>query len=126
MKIKMTSILVPDPIKAFKYYTEVLGFQELMYMPEHKLAIVVSPEDPNGTSLLLEPQGDGFAKEYKEIIREKKLPYLVLDAPDVQAKYEEFLTKGVEFLAPPKTDDWGTAAIFDDQQGNYLQIHQDK
>ncbi|HUE75800.1 MAG TPA: VOC family protein, partial [Chloroflexota bacterium] len=55
MKIAMTSVLVDDPIKAFKFYTEVLGFAERLYMPEAQLAIVVSPEEPNGTGLLLEP-----------------------------------------------------------------------
>ncbi len=125
MKIKMTGVLVVDPIKAFKYYTEVLGFQKLMYMPEMQLAIVVSPDDPDGTSLLLEPRGDGFAKEFQETAYEKKMPSIILGADNVQAKYEELLAKGVVFLKTPKTDDWGTSAVFDDQQGNYIQIHQD-
>ena len=34
MKVAMTSLLVDDPIKAFKFYTEVLGFVERMYVPE--------------------------------------------------------------------------------------------
>lgn len=121
----MTGVLVVDPIKAYKYYTEVLGFQKLMYMPEAQLAIVVSPEDPAGTSLLLEPRGDGFAKDFQQVAYEKKMPSIILGTDDVQAKYEELKSKGVVFLKPPKTDEWGTSATFDDQQGNYIQIHQD-
>ena len=55
MKIQLTSVLVDDVAKAHKFYTEVLGFVEQMYMPEAQLAIVVSPEQPDGTALLLEP-----------------------------------------------------------------------
>ncbi len=52
MKIALTSVSVKDPITAFKFYTETLGFTEKMYMPEMFLAIVVSPDDPDGTAIL--------------------------------------------------------------------------
>jgi len=55
MKVAMVSVLVEDPVKAFKYYTEVLGFEDLMYAPENLIAIVKSPLDGQGTYLLLEP-----------------------------------------------------------------------
>ncbi len=58
MKIKLTSIPVNDPNAAFKFYTEKSGFKELMHMPEAQLTIVVSPEQPEGTALLLEPKVD--------------------------------------------------------------------
>ena len=44
MKIAMTSVSVIDPIAAFKFYTEKLGFVEKTYMPEMNLAIVAAPE----------------------------------------------------------------------------------
>lgn len=46
MKIKMTSVYVADPNQAIKFYTEILGFEKLMHIPEANLAIVVSPEEP--------------------------------------------------------------------------------
>lgn len=52
MKIGLTSVFVNDPLKAFAFYTEVLGFGKKMYVPEAYLAIVVSPEDLNGTALI--------------------------------------------------------------------------
>lgn len=58
----MTSVFVEDPIQAFKFYTEILSFAEYMFLQEAQLAIVVSPEQSKGTTLLLEPRGDGFAK----------------------------------------------------------------
>ena len=69
MKIAMVSIFVADPVKAFKYYTEVLGFEEVMYSPENYIAIVKSPLENNGTTILLEPTEPGgieIAKKYKQ------------------------------------------------------------
>ena len=39
-------------------------------------------------------------------------------ADDVQRTYDELAAKGVEFSMPPKTEHWGTAAIFKDADGN--------
>jgi predicted enzyme related to lactoylglutathione lyase len=124
MKIALTSVFVNDPLHAFKFYTETLGFVEKMYMPEHGLAIVASPEDPDGTSLLLEPNGNLGAKEFQKGIRDAGLPVIVFGVPDVQAEYERLKARGVEFQKEPTTTEWGTQAVFDDTCGNFVQIHQ--
>lgn len=126
MKIKMTSVFVEDPIKAFKFYTEVLGFVEKLYMPEAYLAIVASPEDPDGTGLLLEPNQHPVAKAYQEGIFNAGLPVIVFGVDDVQSEYERLKNLGVTFKKEPKTNEWGTEAVFEDTCGNYIQIHQDK
>lgn len=61
MKISVTSVFVDDPLEAFRFYTEVLGFRERLSMPEANLAIVVSPEEPDGTGLLLGPNDNPVA-----------------------------------------------------------------
>lgn len=124
MTIKMTSVIVDDPIKAFKFYTEILGFKELMFMPEAQLAIVVSPENPTGTSLLLEPNGAPVSKNFQEAVRKMKLPVIIFGVENVQAEFERLSGLGVVFLKEPTTNDWGTEAVFDDGCGNYIQIHQ--
>ena len=126
MKIKMTGIPVQDPNAALKIYTEKLNFKVHTHMPEMQLAIVVSPEDENGTTLLLEPCGDGFAKTYKDTIYNMGMPIIIMGVDSVQKEYERLKELGFTFKSEPKTDDWGTSAIFDDQCGNYIQIHQDK
>jgi len=125
MKIKMTGIYVEDPVSAFKFYTEILGFKKLMYMPEAHLAIVVSPEDENGTALLLEPNGNPIAKDYQEKVSKAKLPVIVFGVENVQKEYERLRKLGVQFINKPETNEWGTSAVFDDTCGNYIQIHQD-
>ena len=60
MRIKMTGIYVKEVDKAHLFYTTVLNFTEVMYTPEANLAIVASPEEPSGTTLLLEPIDTSF------------------------------------------------------------------
>ena len=59
MKINLTSVLVDDQDKALRFYTDVLGFVKKTDIPlgEHRWLTVVSPEDQDGTELLLEPDG---------------------------------------------------------------------
>ena len=125
MKIALTSVSVNDPVEAFKFYTEILGFREKLFMPEMKLAIVVSPEEPNGTALLLEPNENNLGtKEYFDNVYNAGLPVIVFGVDDVQAEYNRLTKLGVKFTKNPTITDWGTEAIFDDTCGNLIQIHQ--
>jgi len=123
MKIALTSVYVDDPTKAFKFYTETLGFVERMYMPEAWLAIVASPEEPNGTGLLLEPNANPIAQNYQTALYEAKLPAIVFGVDDVQKEYERLSGLGVVFTQEPTKSDWGTQAVFEDTFGNLIQIH---
>jgi len=127
MKIAMVSVLVEDPVKAFKYYTEVLGFEELMYSPENYIAIVKSPLDSNGTYLLLEPLEPGgleIAKEFKHKIYDLGIPAISFSSDDIQKTVDELKKKGVKFKKDPVKTDFGYEAIFDDSNGNFIQLIQ--
>jgi predicted enzyme related to lactoylglutathione lyase len=124
MNIALVSVSVSSPKEAFKFYTEVLGFKEKLYMPEANLAIVVSPEEPEGTALLLEPNGYLGSKEYFEGIYKAGLPVIVFGVEDVYKEYKRLKKLGVVFKQEPTKTDWGTQAVFDDTCGNYIQIHQ--
>ena len=57
MRIYLTSVLVDDQEKALRFYTDVLGFVKKNDIPlgEARWLTVVSPDDPQGTELILEP-----------------------------------------------------------------------
>lgn len=124
MKIALVSIFVNNPIEAHQYYTEVLGFTSRLFMPEHYLAIVASPEEPNGTGLLLEPNQSPIAKNYQDALRSANLPCMTFGSADIQKTYEELMAKGVTFTKTPTKTDWGYEAVFDDSFGNYIQLAQ--
>ncbi len=67
MKLKLTSVLVEDQEKAFKFYTEVLGFVKSKDIPvgQFKWVTVVSPDGPKDVELLLEPNENPAAKTYQ-------------------------------------------------------------
>jgi predicted enzyme related to lactoylglutathione lyase len=126
MKIALTSISVHNPKEAFKFYTEKLGFEKKVYLEHAMVAIVVSPEDPEGTALLLEPRGGYGSGEFFGGIYEAGLPVIIFRVDDCHAEYERLAALGVVFKQEPAKTEWGTQAIFDDTCGNYIQIHQEK
>lgn len=124
MKIGLTSVFVHDPVAAFKFYTEVLGFVKKMFVPEAWLAIVASPEEPDGTQLLLEPNHNAIAKNYQKKLYAANIPVIVFSVADIEAEYERLKTKGVIFRKPPKKTEYGIEAVFEDTCGNLIQLQQ--
>lgn len=124
MKIQMTGVIVNDPLVAYKFYTEVLGFVKVMYMPEDQLAIVASPDDADGTSLILEPNENEISKTFQSGIYDLGLPVIIFGTDDIQSEYERLKNLGVKFKKSPVKTDWGWEAIFDDTCGNFIQIYQ--
>ena len=70
MKIYITSVFVDDQQKALEFYGGVLGFQKKHDIPlgEARWLTVVSPEDPEGTELLLEPSGHPAVGPFREAL----------------------------------------------------------
>ncbi len=124
MKIGLTSVFVHNPIEAYKFYTEVLGFVKKMYMPEAYLAIVASPEEPDGTSLLLEPNNNPIAKTYQDGLFSSGLPAIVFLADDIHQEFQRLKNQGVVFRKEPTKTAYGIEAIFEDTCGNLIQLHQ--
>ncbi len=128
MKLTGYSIMVDDQAKALTFYTEILGFKVRHNIPmgEHSWITVVSPEDPHGTELGLEPDEHPAAKIFKSAMVEDGIPYTQFGVDDVQAEYERLEALGVRFTKPPV--DYGTVivAVFDDTCGNLIQIAQEK
>lgn len=124
MKIAMTSVFVDDPVEAHAFYTETLGFRSHQFDAEGQLAVVVSPEDPDGTALLLEPRGDSFAKTYQEAVYAAGLPIIVFGADDVDAEVARLKEKGVRFRDDLAKPEWGLDNLFEDTFGNIIMLHE--
>ncbi|MFV8225647.1 VOC family protein [Christiangramia aquimixticola] len=127
MQVAMVSIFVEDPSKAFEYYTQTLGFEEVMYSPENYIAIIKSPLGDGDTTILLEPtqpNGIQVAIDYKKKLYEMGIPVITFKAADIYKTVEELKEKGVKFKKDPIQTDYGFEAIFDDANGNYIQLIQ--
>lgn len=124
MKIQLTSVIVDDPSRAFKFYTEVLGFIERVYMPEMNLAIVASPEEPGGTGLLLEPSDNPIAKTFQQGVYEQGLPVIVFGVSNLEEEMARLKQRGVVFRSGPEQAGPMIVATFDDTCGNLIQLAQ--
>lgn len=124
MKINVMSVLVDDQAKALRFYTEVLGFVKKTEIPlgEHFWLTVVSPEDPDGTELSLEPDEHPAARPFKQALVEDGIPFTSFAVDDVAAEYERLVGRGVRFTQPPADMGPVTTAVFDDTCGNLIQI----
>jgi catechol 2,3-dioxygenase-like lactoylglutathione lyase family enzyme len=126
MKIVVTSVLVDDQEKALRFYTDVLGFEKKQDVPlgDFRWLTVVSPQDPGGTELLLEPDAHPAARPFKQALVEDGIPYTSFGVDDVRADFERLSGRGVRFTQPPTEMGPVTTAVFDDTCGNLIQIAQ--
>jgi predicted enzyme related to lactoylglutathione lyase len=128
MKIKLESVSINDYEKALKFYTEVLGFQKKHDIPlggGARWITVVSPQEPNGTELLLEPNADYPAmKALKASLVKDGVPFTAFEVDDIQKEYARLKSLGVDFTMEPTNMGMSTIAIFDDTCGNLIQIYQ--
>ena len=128
MKIKLTSVSIDDYDKALKFYTEVLGFVKKRDIPLGEGArwiTVVSPEEPDGTELLLEPNAHYPAmKALKESLVKDGMPFTAFLVNNLDQEYERIKNLGVEFTMEPTDMGMTSAAVFNDTCGNLIQIYQ--
>jgi catechol 2,3-dioxygenase-like lactoylglutathione lyase family enzyme len=124
MRINLASVLVDDQERALRFYTEVLGFKEKTNVPvgEDRWITVVSPEDPDGTELLLEPDGHPATKPFKDALVADGIPFTSFAVDDVRVEYERLRGLGVRFTQEPTDMGPVTTAVLDDTCGNLIQI----
>jgi catechol 2,3-dioxygenase-like lactoylglutathione lyase family enzyme len=126
MKIVITSVLVDDQEKALQFYTSKLGFIKKTEIPlgEHKWLTVVSPDDPTGTELLLEPDSHPAAGPFKRALVQDGIPFTSFAVNDVHAEYDRLRAAGVNFTQPPVEMGPVTTAVLEDTCGNLIQLAQ--
>ncbi|MFD6246288.1 VOC family protein [Streptomyces roseolus] len=126
MRINITSVFVDDQEKALRFYTDVLGFAPKHDVPlgEDRWITVVSPEDPEGTELLLEPSGHPAVPPYKAALVADGIPATSFAVDDVHAEHTRLAALGVRFTQPPVDMGPVTTAVLDDTCGNLIQLAQ--
>ena len=126
MRITLTGVFVSDQDKALRFYTETLGLVKKHDVPvgEFKWLTVVSPDDPDGTELLLEPNENPVAQTYRKGIFDQGIPAASFGVTDIRAEYEKLKSLGVAFTMEPTEMPPVTIAVFDDTCGNLIQLMQ--
>ena len=118
-RILHLALVVEDYDDAIKFYTEKLNFALIEDTPqsETKRWVVIAPNGSKECTLLL---AKGVGDEQKSRIGTQTggRVFLFLQTDDFWRDYHDFTAKGVKFVREPKTEDYGTVAVFEDLYGN--------
>jgi len=83
---------------------------------------VVSPEDPDGPELLLEPSSHPAVRPFRDALVADGIPFAQFAVDDLHHEYERLCELGVEFTQPPADIGTVVVAVFDDTCGNLVQL----
>ncbi len=116
----LTAIVVRDYDEAIDFYVGTLGFELVQdeYQPEQdKRWVVVAPPGSTESQLLLaraanDEQSSRIGNQTGGRV------FLFLYTDDFQRDYEAYKARGVRFVREPKTEEYGTVAVFEDLHGN--------
>lgn len=124
MKIGLTSVYVDDQRAALDFYTTVLGFTVHHDIPlgDNFWLTVVSPEDPDGPQLLLEPSEHPAVGPYREALANDGIPLVQFAVDYVAAEHDRLVALGVTFIQAPTDIGSAVVAVFDDTCGNLVQL----
>lgn len=130
MRIRLESVPVTDQDHALRFYTDKLGFVMKRDIPMGhgaRFLTVVSPEEPDGVELMLEPNGEHApTKVWKEALFAEGIPVTAFQVDDCEAEYERLVALGVEFRGEPADAGTAVMATLDDTCGNLIMIYEEK
>ena len=118
-RIAAVAVVVPDYDEAIAFYRHVVGFELVEDTPlgDGKRWVVVRPAGGAGTALLL-ARADSEAQRGRIGDQTGGRVFLFLHTDDFAADHGRLLAAGVRFLEPPRTEAYGTVAVFEDAFGN--------
>jgi catechol 2,3-dioxygenase-like lactoylglutathione lyase family enzyme len=120
------ALVVREYDEAIDFYTKVLNFRlvEDTYVPEQdKRWVLVAPPNTAGCMLLL---ARATSDEQRAVIGNQAggRVFLFLYTDDFHRDYQQMVDRGVNFVRKPKTESYGTVAVFEDLYGNLWDLLQ--
>jgi len=118
-QLTQIALLIPEYDEAIAYYTNVLNFTliEDTDMGNGKRWVVVTPGTSGGCKILL-----AKAKNEKQLASIGNQcggrVFLFLHTENFERDYKAYKAEGVEFIASPRHEEYGTVIVFIDKYGN--------
>lgn len=116
----LTALVVRDYDEAIDFYTNTLDFVLVddTFQPEqNKRWVVIAPPGATESHILL-ARAVGDEQSSRVGNQTGGRVFLFLYTDDFWRDYNAYTAKGVEFVREPKTEDYGTVAVFRDLYGN--------
>ena len=131
MRIKLAGVPISeqDQDRALAFYTEKLGFvkkDDMEVATGHRFLTVVSPEEPDGAALMLEPSGEHAAtKAWKTALYNEGIPVTAFRVDDIAAEHERLTAAGAQFKGGISEMSGSKVAMLDDTCGNWVMIYEE-
>lgn len=129
IRIKLTSIAVDDQDKAERFYVERLGFTVKQNIPMGpvRYLTVVSPADPDGVELSIEPGGQRpEVTRFQAWMVEQGIPWTAFVVDDIDADHARLTALGVAFRGAPTDMGPVRAATLNDTCGNLIMLYSER
>ncbi|HMI63091.1 MAG TPA: VOC family protein [Puia sp.] len=124
-QIAHIALVVADYDEAIQFYTKKLHFELIEDTPqsETKRWVLVTPKGSGGCSLLLAKAAN---EEQKTRVGNQTggRVFLFLKTDDFWGDYNRMLAEKINFIRPPKEEEYGTVAVFEDLYGNLWDLVQ--
>lgn len=126
MRISRTSVFVADQEAALAFSTKMLGFVLKHDVPlgGFRWLTAVSPEEPDGAELVLEPNARPAVRAYQSALYAAGVSLVGFAVDDVAAEHARLTAHGVRFTMPPTVLPGATIAVLDDGCGNLIQLYE--
>lgn len=118
-RIAHIALLVRDYDEAIEFYTRKLDFRliEDTRIDEGKRWVLTAPPGARECALLLAKAAN--EQQLKSVGNQTGgRVFLFLFTDDFWRDYEKMRERGIKFVRPPKKEDYGTVAVFEDLYGN--------
>lgn len=124
MKMYIKSVCVDDQSKALSFYTDKLGFvvKHNIPMGEHSWITLVSPEEPEGVELALEPNEHSAVQTFQSALKKDAIPFTAFSVANLDDEYQRLSKLGVKFSQLPTVAGEVKIATIDDTCGNLIQL----
>ena len=117
MKLASVSLIVPDYDAAIAFYCGRMGFDLIADIDQgHKRWVEVRP--PRGGASFVLARADGPAQQAAIGAQGAGRVWLFLQTDDFARDHAQLLRAGVTFEEAPRTEPYGTVAVFRDIFGN--------
>lgn len=116
----LTALVVRDYDEAINFFTNTLDFElieDVFVEEQQKRWVVVAPPGARESGILLaRAAGDEQSSRIGNQTGGRVFLFLYTD--DFGRDYRKYTERGVEFVREPKTESYGTVAVFRDLCGN--------
>jgi catechol 2,3-dioxygenase-like lactoylglutathione lyase family enzyme len=118
-RLFLSAVLVRDYDEAIAFYAGKLGFELRLdtHLSQTKRWVVMAPAG-GGQSCILLAKAEGARQLDRVGDQTGGRVMLFLDTDDFDRDHRAYTERGVRFVEPPRVEDYGTVAVFEDLYGN--------